>query len=196
MAEKMCRCYITNGSLLTIAALFWAIGSLICGAVAVLTALRPAPPDALDVVGGWAPCGGCEDITRWSYLRWAALAGGVVLGLLQGWLLMWRVLASREVARIAALREPQAHQFFPPWRLLGLAILCPSCVQLQLHTQQFVVSALVFVALLANVSVSLALCAPKPPAPPTSPTHPTPHPTPSLRRFTNAPTPTHLLPHL
>lgn len=150
-------CAVSHRCLLILASLFWATGSIICGAVCLLTVAGPVPPDAKAVLGIYPSCRGCEDLPRWMWVRWAALGIGLVLGLLQGWLLMWRVLARREAERIGALSEPKTHMFFPPWRLLGLCILCPCCVQLQLHTAQFVVSALIFIGLLANVCVFLAI---------------------------------------
>ena len=47
---------------------------------------------------------------------------------------------------------------FYPWKpLLLLCIVAPTAVQIQLHTKQYVWSALTFIALLANVGVFL-LC--------------------------------------
>jgi hypothetical protein len=150
-------CDVSNDGLRTLAALFWLTGSVICGAVCVKTALGPVPPDAKAVLGIYPSCRGCEDLPRWNWARWAALAAGVLLGKLQGRCLIWPVVARREAERIDALAYPKAYLFFPRWRLLGLCILCPICVQIQLHTAQFVVSALVFIGLLANVSVFLAI---------------------------------------
>ena len=67
----------------------------------------------------------------------------------------WRSVARQEAIRIASLTTPQCHHFFPARRLLILLVLCPTCVQIQLRTAQFVVSSLVFTALLANVAVAL-----------------------------------------
>jgi hypothetical protein len=57
----------------------------------------------------------------------------------------------------AAASWLQAHEFFPARRLLVLLVLCPTCVQIQLHTSRFAVAVLIFIAMLANVCVFL-LC--------------------------------------
>jgi hypothetical protein len=150
-------CDVSSDGLRTLAALFWLTGSVICGTVCVATALGPVPPDAKAVLGIYPSCRGCEDLPRWNWARWAALLAGVLLGLLKGVCLIWKRVARREAERIDALAYPKAYLFFPRWRLLGLCILCPACVQIQLHTAQFVVSALVFIGLLANVAVFLAI---------------------------------------
>ncbi len=150
-------CDVSNDGLRALAALFWLTGSVICAGVCVTTALGPVPPDAKEVLGIYPSCRGCEDLPRWNWARWAALLAGVLLGLLQGVCLIWKHVARREAERIDALAYPKAYLFFPRWRLLGLCILCPTCVQIQLHTAQFVVSALVFIGLLANVAVFLAI---------------------------------------
>lgn len=150
-------CDVSNDGLRTLATLFWLTGSVICGAVCVATALGPAPPDAETVLGMYPSCRGCEDLPRWNWVRWVALLVGVLLGLLKGVCLIWKGVARREAERIGVLAYPKAYLFFPRWRLLGLCILCPTCVQIQLHTAQFVVSALVFIGLLANVSVFLTI---------------------------------------
>ena len=80
---------------------------------------------------------------------------GLVLGGVQGYMLMWRSVARQEAIRIASLTTPQCHHFFAARRLLILLVLCPTCVQIQLRTAEFVVSSLVFTALLANVAVAL-----------------------------------------
>lgn len=149
-------CDVSHAGLRVLAALFWLTGSVICGTVSMLTALGPVPPDAKAVLGIYPSCRGCEDLPRWNYVRWVVAIGGVLLGLLKGWCLVWKMFARREVERIHALTEPKAYHFFPKWRLLVLCLICPTCVQVQLRTAQFVISALVFIGLLANVCVFLA----------------------------------------
>ena len=90
-------CAVSHRGLLGIAVWFWATGAIICGLVAVKTVLGPAPADADALLGEG----------KWDRMRWAMLAIGMVVGGLQGWLLMWRVVAACEARRILALSAPQ-----------------------------------------------------------------------------------------
>jgi hypothetical protein len=106
-------CAVSRAGLFNIAIWFWSTGSAVCLAVCVST------------IFGKPPHGG----PSWDWARLLAAEAGLLLGTLQGFFLMWGTVAKSEAGRVAALSSPQAHQFFPAWRLLFLMCLCPTCVQ-------------------------------------------------------------------
>jgi 2,5-diketo-D-gluconate reductase A len=138
------NCTVSTASLFTIAIAFWSTGCLVCAAVCANTT-RVTPAKCVTDTCLWT----------WHLGRFVSLEIGLVLGGVQGYYIMWRSVARQEAIRIASLTTPQCHHFFPARRLLLLCVLCPTCVQIQLHTAQYVVSSLVFVALLSNVAVAL-----------------------------------------
>ena len=131
----------THASVLGLAALFWAGGSVACLLFAAIDLFikTQGMPEL-----GWVP-----------YLQWIILGGGALLGMVQG-VFVARV-ARRDAQRILSLDAPRWHHFFPKVGLVAIFIVVMCCAIAENLLSHFFIAVVTFGGALTCVGVSLAI---------------------------------------